>query len=241
MTSIKIKNVSYSYPDGIEVFRNISFVVKNNESVGIVGPNGAGKTTLLLILSGLVKNSGDIFIDGELKTEKNIGDIRKKISFVFQNPDDQLFMPRVIDDITFGLDKLGLSEEEIGKSVKKVLKMVGLNGFEERSSHHLSLGQKKRVCLASAFVRSPEILLLDEPSNELDPGGRKKLMGLIKSFKGTKLIVSHDLNMISEICDKVIVLNNKRVVAFGETGTVLGDKNLMDSNSLEVPYRLLKG
>ena len=236
MTIVEVKNISYTYPDGIEVFKNISFKVAEGESLGIIGPNGAGKTTLLLALSGLINNSGEIIINGEIKSEKNINDIRKKISFVFQNPDDQLFMPHVEEDISFGLNKLGYSEEEINDIVKKSLNSAGLDGFELRSSHHLSLGQKKRVCLAAAFARSPEILLLDEPSNELDPGGRKELAGLIQDFKGTKLIVSHDLNMIGEICDNVMILNNRIIKAIGGSKKILSDKNLMEGNSLEVPY-----
>jgi len=236
VTIVEVKNISYTYPDGIEVFKNISFKVAEGESLGIIGPNGAGKTTLLLALSGLINNSGEIIINGEIKSEKNINDIRKKISFVFQNPDDQLFMPHVEEDISFGLNKLGYSEEEINDIVKKSLNSAGLDGFELRSSHHLSLGQKKRVCLAAAFARSPEILLLDEPSNELDPGGRKELAGLIQDFKGTKLIVSHDLNMIGEICDNVMILNNSIIKAIGGSKKILSDKNLMESNSLEVPY-----
>ncbi|MEN8222609.1 MAG: energy-coupling factor ABC transporter ATP-binding protein [Acidobacteriota bacterium] len=237
MRSIEVKNISYTYPDGVEVFKNISFDVNLNESIGIIGPNGAGKTTLLLALSGLVSNSGEIFVGGVLKSEKNITEIRKKISFVFQNPDDQLFMPHVEDDIAFGLDKLGFSAEEIRSIVKDSLRSAGLEGFELRSSHHLSLGQKKRVCLAAAFARTPEILLLDEPSNELDPGGRRELIRLIKKFTGTKLVVSHDLDMIAEVCDKVLILNSNSIVASGNSKKILSDKELMENNSLEIPFK----
>ncbi len=237
MRSLEVKNISYTYPDGVEVFKNISFDVNRNESVGIIGPNGAGKTTLLLALSGLVNNSGKIIVGGILKTEKSITDIRKKISFVFQNPDDQLFMPHVEDDISFGLDKLGFSVEEISTIVKDSLRSAGLEGFESRSSHHLSLGQKKRVCLAAAFARNPEILLLDEPSNELDPGGRRELISLIKEFNGTKLVVSHDLDMIAEVCDTVLILNNNTIVISGSSKEILSNINLMENNSLEVPFK----
>ncbi len=237
MRLIEVKNISYTYPDGVEVFKNISFSVDRNEALGIIGPNGAGKTTLLLALSGLVNNSGEVFIDGDLKSEKNINEIRKKISFVFQNPDDQLFMPHVEDDIAFGLDKLGYSSEEIRSIVKRSLSSAGLEGFELRSSHHLSLGQKKRVCLAAAFARAPEILLLDEPSNELDPAGRKELIGLIKEFSCTKLVVSHDLDMIAEVCNKVLILNNNKIVESGNSEKILSKRKLMEKHSLEVPYK----
>jgi len=234
---IDVMNISYTYPDGIEVFNNISFWVDEGESLGIVGPNGSGKTTLLLALSGLIKNSGEIFIGGDQMTEKNVNEIRKKISFVFQNPDDQLFMPHVKEDISFGLKKLGHTDEKIKSIIKNSLKSVGLEGFELRSSHHLSLGQKKRVCLASAFARSPEILFLDEPSNELDPGGKRELAVLIKKFGGVKLIVSHDLNMIADICDSAMILNNKSIVAKGKIKDILSNGKLMKENSLEVPFK----
>lgn len=238
MNSIEVKNISYSYPDGIEVFKNISFSVSEGESIGIIGPNGAGKTTMLLALSGLINNTGDIIIEGEKIGKKNIKKIRKRISYVFQNPDDQLFMPTVFEDISFGLDKLGYSDNQIQEEVKRSLHLVNLEGFEERSSHHLSLGQKKRVNLASAFARNPGILLLDEPTNELDPRGRRNFMELVNKFKVTRVIVSHDLNMITELCDSVIVLNNKKIESMGEVKRILSDKALMEENSLEVPYIL---
>ena len=237
MRSVEVEDVSYTYPDGVEVFRNISFFVNKDESVGIIGPNGAGKTTLLLALSGLVKYTGEIVIGGIPSSEQSITEIRKKISYVFQNPDDQLFMPHVEEDISFGLNKLGVAPGEIESIVKESLKTAGLEGFELRSSHHLSLGQKKRVCLAAAFARSPEILLLDEPSNELDPAGRRELMGLSKGFSGTKLVVSHDLDMIADVCTRVLILNHHAIAASGETEKILADRKTMEENSLEVPYR----
>ncbi|MEN8152426.1 MAG: ABC transporter ATP-binding protein [Acidobacteriota bacterium] len=235
MKSIEVKNISYTYPDGIEVFRNISYSVSGGESFGIVGPNGAGKTTMLLALSGLIDIAGDIIIEENKINKKNIREIRKKISYVFQNPDDQLFMPTVFEDISFGLEKLGYSDEQIRTEVERSLEMVSLEGFEERSSHHLSLGQKKRVNLASAFARNSGILLLDEPTNELDPKGRRDFIELIQKFKGTKVIVSHDLNMIAELCNKVMILNNKKIESMGETKKILSNKKLMEENSLEVP------
>ena len=147
-------------------------------------------------------------------------------------------MPTVEEDISFGLDRLGYDEKKIGISVKTSLDEVGLTGFEKKSSHHLSLGQKKRVCLAAAFARNSELLLLDEPTNELDPAGRRGFMELIDRMKCTKLIVSHDLNMIYEMCDSVIILNGKTIVASGETKSILSDEKLMNDNSLEVPLIL---
>jgi len=237
MRAVEVKGVSYTYPDGVAVFRDISFYVDRDESVGIIGPNGAGKTTLLLALSGLVKYTGEIVIGGVPATGQTIAGIRKKISFVFQNPDDQLFMPHVEEDISFGLNKLGIAPGKIEPIVKESLKTAGLEGFERRSSHHLSLGQKKRVCLAAAFARSPEILLLDEPSNELDPAGRRDLINLVRGFSGTQLVVSHDLDMIADVCTRVLILNHHTIAASGEVEKILTNRQIMEENSLEVPCR----
>lgn len=238
MKYITASDLSFSYPDGTEVFNKIDFNVTRGETIGIIGPNGAGKTTLLLAISGLIDFSGEILIDGQKVNKKNIQDIRKNISFVFQNPDDQLFMQTVEEDISFGLDKLGFNRDEIKQIVLTSLDRVDLNGFGKRSSHHLSLGQKKRVCLAAAFARNSEILLLDEPTNELDPAGRREFMDLIDKMKCTKVIVSHDLNMVYELCDRIVVLNNKKITAKGDTNEILSDEKLMNKNSLEVPLLL---
>lgn len=235
---IEIQHVSFSYPDGTEVFKEIDLMIAEGETAGIIGPNGAGKTTLLLAIAGLIDFSGEIEVSGKSVNKKNIADIRSGISFVFQNPDDQLFMPTVEEDISFGLEKLGFNNDEIKNRVSSSLQRVDLAGFEKKSSHHLSLGQKKRICLAAAFARDSKLLLLDEPSNELDPKGRREFMELIDSMKCTKLIVSHDLNLIYEMCDKVAVLNDKKIIAYGDKLKILSNKKLMIENSLEVPLLL---
>jgi len=235
---ISIESVSFSYHDGTEVFRNFSLNVKKGDSVGIIGPNGAGKTTLLLAISGLVDFEGKIVVDGIEVNKKSVTDIRDKMSFVFQNPDDQLFMPTVEEDISFGLERIYKDNDKISDVVKKSLEQAEIPGFEERSSHHLSLGQKKRVCLAAAFARNSEILLLDEPTNELDPKSRREFMELIKRRGVTKLIVSHDLNMITELCSKVALIDNKKVIASGDAKNILSDEKLMLEHSLEVPLLL---
>ncbi len=238
MSYISIESVSFSYHDGTEVFRNFSLNVKKGDSVGIIGPNGAGKTTLLLAISGLVDFEGKIVVDGIEVNKKSVTDIRDKMSFVFQNPDDQLFMPTVEEDISFGLERIYKDNDKISDVVKKSLEQAEIPGFEERSSHHLSLGQKKRVCLAAAFARNSEILLLDEPTNELDPKSRREFMELIKRRGVTKLIVSHDLNMITELCSKVALIDNKKVIASGDAKNILSDEKLMLEHSLEVPLLL---
>jgi cobalt/nickel transport system ATP-binding protein len=235
-TIIKVSNINYSYSKEIIVLKNISFTLDKDNTMGIIGPNGAGKTTLLYALSGLIDTGGSIIIDGETLTKKTIKSIRKKTSFVFQNPDDQLFMPTVYEDISFGLDKLGFSNNDVDNIVKNVLKKVEMQGFEDRSAHHLSLGQKKRICLASALARNSKLMYFDEPTNELDPQSRREFIKLIKEITTTKIIVSHDLNLILEICDTVMVINNQEIKDLGECKTILSDKNLMESNRLEVPF-----
>ncbi len=232
---IEVSNINYSYGNNVPVLENISFNLEQGSSLGIIGPNGAGKTTLLFALSGLIEVNGNIKISNENITKKNIKNIRKKISFVFQNPDDQLFMPTVFEDISFGLENLGYNQKEIKKIVKDVLNKVDMENFEEKSAHHLSLGQKKRICLASALARNSKLMYFDEPTNELDPHGRREFIKLIKKINTTKIIVSHDLNLILELCDKVIVLNEQKIKSYDDCRKTLINKDLMESNKLEVP------
>ncbi len=232
---IEVSNINYSYGNNVPVLENISFNLEQGSSLGIIGPNGAGKTTLLFALSGLIEVNGNIKISNENITKKNIKNIRKKISFVFQNPDDQLFMPTVFEDISFGLENLGYNQKEIKKIVKDVLNKVDMENFEEKSAHHLSLGQKKRICLASALARNSKLMYFDEPTNELDPHGRREFIKLIKKINTTKIIVSHDLNLILELCNKVIVLNEQEIKSYDDCRKTLINKDLMESNKLEVP------
>lgn len=238
MNAVEIKNLNYKYPDGNIVFNGLDLELKEGESLGIVGPNGAGKTSLLLCLSGLLDTQKMIRIFGKY-LDKNIApQIRKKISYVFQNPDDQLFMPTVYEDIAFGLINLGIRKKDIPGIVKSSLESVGMSGYEKRHSHHLSFGEKKRVCLASALARKTRLMFFDEPVNEFDPKGRREFIKLIKAIKQTKLIVCHDLNLVVETCSRTIVLNKGRIVASGKTKKILSDKKLMRENDLEVPYLL---
>jgi cobalt/nickel transport system ATP-binding protein len=229
---IKISNLYCEDYHGVEVLKDISFELGANTNLGVIGPNGAGKTTLLLCMAGLIAYKGDIVVFGEQALKKNWKELRKRFSFVFQNPDDQLFMPTVFENVAFGLDKLGFSKEEIRDKVISALKAVYLSGFEDKSAHHLSFGEKKKVCLAIAFARNSELLLLDEPTSELDPGSRREFAELIREFPATKIIVCHDMDLVKEVCEKTMVINDGKIVAIGETEELLGNTKLMRSNRL---------
>lgn len=232
---VRIKNLEYSYPDGTKALRGIDLSVREGESVGIVGPNGAGKTTLLLHLNGVLRGKGHIEIAGSEITDENLRAIRSDVGLVFQDPDDQLFMPTVFDDVAFGPINMGLEEAEVRRRVGEALEIVELSGMEERVTHHLSFGEKKRVAIATVLPMEPEILALDEPSSNLDPHARRELMNLLKRLPATKIIAGHDLDFILETCERVILLEGGRIVADGPAGEILSDKDLLESHRLELP------
>ena len=235
---IEIKNLTFTYPDGTKALENIKFDVFQGQSVGIVGPNGAGKSTLLLHFNGILNGSSAIkVLDTQIEQDK-LPYIRSKVALVFQDPDNQLFMPTVFDDVAFGPLNMRKSKDETKFLVNKALSEVDMKNSANRSSHHLSFGEKKRVSLATVLSMNPEILVLDEPSSNLDPKSRRELIELLNSFNITKVIASHDLEMIAQTCQKVIVLFNGRIVASGPTAEILSDKALMEVNSLEVPFSL---
>lgn len=235
---IETNNLSIRYDNTGYIIEGASFTIKGNEHMGIIGPNGAGKTTLALALCGLIPFEGTINIMGQPLNKTTKEKLRKYFGVVFQNPDDQLFMPIVFEDIAFGLQQFGHSEDKIKEIVAKSLADVGLTGFESRNSHHLSIGQKKRICLAAALARSASILILDEPTNELDPGSKKEFLQLLQEVKGSKIIISHDMEMILSTCDKVLLLNHKKIISHGKSEKVLSNKKLMEDNRLEIPASL---
>ncbi len=232
MEVVEVKNLFYKYPDGTVAINDVSFSVEQNETVGIIGPNGAGKTTLLLCICGILDFLGEIKVFGKPMVKENTVELRKKIGFVFQNPDDQLFMPTVFDDIAFGPRQFGMSEKEVKEIVSNSLKKVCLEGFENRSSHHLSLGEKKRVALATAVALNPEILILDEPTAELDPATKREFIELLKHLKCTKLIAGHDLEMIKEISNKVIIINKGKKIIEGTPEEIFNNTQLLLQNRL---------
>jgi cobalt/nickel transport system ATP-binding protein len=220
----------------------VSFRVAPGECVALLGPNGSGKSTLLLHLNGILpeKLSGDgaVKILGEPVGAKNIETIRRQVGLVFQDPDDQLFCPTVQEDVAFGPQQLGLAEAEVAARVEKALAQVGLSGFGRRATHHLSHGEKRRVCLAGVLACEPAILVLDEPTSDLDPRGRREFKALLRRIPATKLIATHDLELVVELCSRAIVLDRGEIVADGATVKLLDDEPLMLAHGLECPHIL---
>lgn len=237
--ALTAENLNYSYSTGNEALNNVDLAIKEGEKVAIVGPNGAGKTTLLLNLNGVFeKDSGKIKIFGKNIENLDREEIIEHLGIVFQDPDDQLFMPTVFEDVAFGPMNLGLREEEVNRRVRKALSMVNLSEFEDKSPQNLSYGEKKKASLASALSLEPDILLLDEPTAELDPQSRSELIGRIKDLNKkegiTTVIATHDINAVPEIADRIYVLN-RTMIAEGPPRKIFNDLELLRENNLDVP------
>lgn len=224
---VEIKNLSYTYPDGTPALDGVTLDIMEGESVGIIGPNGAGKSTLLLHLNGILQSkNGAIKVLGMPLINRNLRKIRSKACLVFQDPEDQLFMPTVFDDVAFGLINLGYDGGAVKEKVEDILERVDLSGRENRSSHHLSFGEKKLVSLATVLVMEPEILLLDEPTSNLDRKEKREIIKFLQKIDKTKIIVSHDLEMIEKLCQKVAVINRGKVVFTGDKEILKDDSRL---------------
>ncbi len=238
--ALEIADLCFAYPDGKRALDGISLHVNSGESIGLVGPNGAGKTSFFLCLAGVLRGRAATFrvVGLDLTSAADRSKLPTKLGIVFQNSDDQLFSSTVGDDVAFGPLNLRLPADEVKRRVDDALKHVGLAGFGDRVPFHLSGGEKRRAALAGVLAMQPEMLLLDEPSMFLDPRGRRELMALLTTLPVTKIIASHDLDLIMETCSRVIVLDHGKIVADGETRTVLADAALMESHGLEVPWRL---
>jgi energy-coupling factor transporter ATP-binding protein EcfA2 len=243
MTSaIEIRDLQFSYPDGKEALRGVSFSIAEGECVGLVGPNGSGKSTLLLHLNGILPEeypkTPNVIIYGKQLNKESACEIRRDVGLLFQDPDDQLFCPTVFEDVAFGPQQFGLSEEQVRNAVAKALEQTALIGSEDRSPHHLSSGEKRRVCLAGVLACEPKVLALDEPTSNLDPRGKRSLIKTLKSIPATKIIATHDLEMVVELCSRTIVLDQGTIIADGLTQQLLGDEQLMLAHGLEKPHIL---
>lgn len=234
---LKINNLSYTYPDGHKALKGIDFSINQGESIAILGPNGAGKTTLILHLNGILGElKGEIEVDGLEYSSENIGKIRKTVGVVFQDPDDQLFMPTVIEDVMFGPKNFGYSNEESETNAVEALKMVGMENFQDRAPHHLSFGQKRKVAIATVLASKPKLLVLDEPASNLDPASRRDLIDILIKLDISIILVTHDLPMALEICERSLVLNEGTIKEDSLTKDILQNKQLMKENRLELPY-----
>jgi len=242
MNAIEVSNLKYHYHDGTEALRGVSFCIVSGECVALLGPNGSGKSTLLLHLNGILpekpSGNGTIKILGESVTAKNLNMIRRQVGLVFQDPDDQLFCPTVHEDVAFGPQQLGLGDVELNARVEQALDHVGLAGFGRRATHHLSHGEKRRACLAGVLACEPTILIMDEPTSDLDPRGRREFKALLRQIPSTKLIATHDLELAVELCQRAIVLDHGQIVADGRTVDLLSDERLMLVHGLECPHIL---
>jgi cobalt/nickel transport system ATP-binding protein len=242
MNSLEVTRLSFGYADGVRALSDVSFAVAEGECVGLIGPNGAGKSTLLMHLNGLLPGKiGDetqVRVFGEPISSRNLGRVRRDVGLLFQNPDDQLFCPTVLEDVAFGPRQFGWSDDEVSKAATRALEQVGLPGYGSRSPHHLSHGEKRRVCIAGLLACAPRVLLLDEPTSDLDPRGRRELKALLKGLPVTKVIASHDLEMIAELCSRVLILDHGRLVREGPARDLLNDEALMLEHGLERPHFL---
>jgi len=242
MNAIEITDLKYRYHDGTEALRGVCFRALPGECIALLGANGSGKSTLLLHLNGLlpekINGDGAVKIFGDAIAPDNLETIRREVGLVFQDPDDQLFCPTVAEDVAFVPQQLGLSEKEISTRVEKALAQVGLTGFEHRATHHLSHGEKRRACLAGVLACDPKILVLDEPTSDLDPRGRREFKAMLRTLPSTKIIATHDLEMAVELCARSIILDRGEIVADGRTMDLLSDEKLMLQHGLEKPHIL---
>lgn len=240
--AIETRDLHFRYHDGVAALQGVSFSVAEGECVGLIGPNGAGKSTLLLHLNGLLPESWNgesaVLVGGRPLTRETLPEVRRQVGLLFQDPNDQLFCPTVLEDVAFGPRQLGLCEPEVRARVTQALAKAGLPGFEQRAPHHLSVGEKRRVCLAGVLACDPSILVLDEPTSSLDPRGRREIKELLRQIPITKLIATHDLELVVELCTRVIVLDAGTVVAEGPTLELLSNEQLMLRHSLECPHIL---
>ena len=234
---LDVRGLAFGYPDGHQALYGVDLHVHRGERVALLGPNGAGKTTLVLHLNGiLVPGAGSVAVSGLPVTKENLREVRRRVGIVFQDPDDQLFMGTVRQDVGFGPANLGLTGAALDERVQRALEQVGMAEYADRPPHHLSFGQRRRVAVATVLAMEPEILVLDEPSSNLDPASRRELADILRSLDVTVLMVTHDLPYAFELCPRSVVLSDGVIVADGSTYDVLTDDALMGAHRLELPF-----
>lgn len=232
---IEFKNVSFSYEKNKTTLQNISFRIGKGESVGLIGANGAGKSTIMKIMLGLLPFEGEVKIDGLDVRKENLPEIRKKLGFVLQDPDSQMFMPTVCDDMLFGPMNYGLSREEAEKKADRILNDLEIFELKHKYNHRISGGEKRMAAIATILAMEPEAVIMDEPTVALDPYNRRKVINTIRAMENTRLIASHDLDMILDLCGRVLLIAGGRLIADGRAETILGDQKLLEENRLELP------
>ena len=242
MNALEVTGLSYRYPDGTTALRELTFVVAEGERVALIGPNGAGKSTLLLHLNGLLPEHPParpaVRVLETPVAEPHLAEIRARVGLLFQDPDDQLFCPTVWEDVAFGPRQWGMDGAEVAERVTRALERVGLQGFEERPPHRLSRGEKRRVCLAGLLACDARVLALDEPTSDLDPRGRRELKCLLRELPVAQVIATHDLELVVEVCSRVLLLDRGTLIAEGPTTDLLNDEALMLAHGLERPHIL---
>ena len=235
--AIELTDLRFSYPDGREALRGADLRIADGERVALLGPNGAGKTTLALHLNGIYRAAhGSIEVGGLALDDDTLPEIRRRVGLVFQDPDDQLFMPTVAEDVAFGPANLGLSGGELDARVTEALGAVEAIEFANRAPHHLSGGERRRVAIATVLAMRPQVLVLDEPSSGLDPAGRRELVETLQGLAMTQLIITHDLPFALELCDRAVILDEGQIVADGQTSQLLSDAELLAGHRLEMPF-----
>ncbi len=238
MIAVKTSNLNYRYPDGTDALFDISLSINEGEKVAVIGPNGSGKSTLLTMLNGVRTGKGYLEVFSLEMKKQTVKKIKELVGIIFQNPDDQLFCPTLFEDISFGPLNQGHSPKEVKNSVEKAMRDVGLVGLQHRSSFHLSYGERKLASIATVVAMSPRLIVMDEPTSNLDMAHRRKIIRWIQKNSKTIVLTSHDLDMILETCQRVIVLNKGRIVADGSVSQILNDKGLLTANDLELPLSL---
>ncbi|MBW3666094.1 MAG: energy-coupling factor ABC transporter ATP-binding protein [Actinobacteria bacterium] len=236
---VSVADLHFAYPDGRQALSGVTFSVGKGERLAVLGPNGAGKTTLALHLNGLLRAARGTIRIGDLEvTDDNLVEIRRRVGLVFQDPDDQLFMPTVAEDVAFGPANLGLEGDELEGRVDEALAAVEATNLRQRVPHHLSGGEKRRASLATVLAMDPGVLVFDEPASGLDPAGRRELMETLVGLPVTQVLITHDLPLALELCPRSVILDEGRVSADGPTAGLLGDDELLARHRLEMPYRL---